>query len=154
MTFEDWVIYSKPCEYAIRALCYLANLPEHRTAQGQAIAAAENIPRPVLAKILQQLTRKGLLDSRRGRGGGFRLARRAELIKLRDVVAAIDGLDHFYDCCAGLENCGEETPCPLHESWAVIRTQILSDLETTTVAQMAAAVRKKKHRVHTSQARK
>jgi Rrf2 family protein len=149
------MIYSKPCEYAIRSLCYLANLADHRPARGQEIATAEKIPGPVLSKILQQLARKGLLDSRRGPGGGFRLGRRAELITLRDMVAAVDGLDHFYDCCTGLEYCSDDAPCPLHDSWKVIREQILNDLETTTVAQMAAAVvRKKKIRPRASKARK
>ncbi len=140
------MIYSKACEYAIRALAYLARTKNGQPARAQEIARAENIPLPVLGKILQELVRKGVLASRRGPGGGFRLARRAELITLRDVVAAMDGLDHFYTCAVGLELCGEEAPCPLHDSWKVIRTQILSELETTTVAQMAAAVVRKKER--------
>jgi len=138
------MLYSKPCEYAIRALAFMARRGDQKPAQGQEIAVAEKIPGPVLGKILQDLVRKGLLESRRGPGGGFRLARRAELITLRDVVAAIDGLDHFHDCVAGLEMCGEDAPCPLHDSWKVIRGQILHDLETTTVAQMAMAVNRKK----------
>lgn len=140
------MIYSKACEYAIRALAYLARTKDNQAARAQEIARAENIPLPVLGKILQELVRKGVLVSRRGPGGGFRLARRADLITLRDVVAAMDGLDHFYSCAAGLEMCGEEAPCPLHDSWKVIRTQILNELETTNVAQMAAAVVRKKER--------
>jgi Rrf2 family protein len=140
------MIYSKACEYAIRALAYLARTKDSQAARAQEIAKAENIPLPVLGKILQELVRKGVLASRRGPGGGFRLARRADLITLRDVVAAMDGLDHFHSCAAGLEMCGDEAPCPLHDSWKVIRTQILNELETTTVAQMAAAVIRKKER--------
>jgi len=138
------VLYSKPCEYAIRALTFLAGAPDRQPAQAKELARAENIPAPVLAKILQELARKGLLRSRRGPGGGFSLARRPEMITMRDVVAAIDGLEHFHRCVAGLENCGEEAPCPLHQSWKVIRGQILHDLETTTLAQMALAVARKK----------
>ena len=140
------MIYSKACEYAIRALAYLARIKHSQSARAQEIARAENIPLPVLGKILQELVRKGVLASRRGPGGGFRLARRADLITLRDVVAAMDGLDHFHNCAAGLEMCGDDAPCPLHDSWKVIRTQILKDLETTTVAQMAQAVVRKKER--------
>lgn len=140
------MIYSKACEYAIRALAYLARTKDGQSARAQEVSRAEKIPLPVLGKILQNLVRKGVLTSRRGPGGGFRLARRAELITLRDVVAAVDGLDHFHNCAAGLEMCGDEAPCPLHDSWKVIRTQILNDLETTTVAQMAQAVVRKKLR--------
>ena len=138
------MLYSKPCEYAIRALSYLALSPDRGSAQGQEIASSENIPAPVLGKILQALVRKGLLESRKGPGGGFRLARRPELITLRDVVAAVDGLDHFLECAVGLERCADDAPCPLHDSWKGLRTQVMNYLETTSLAEMASAVVRKK----------
>jgi Rrf2 family transcriptional regulator, iron-sulfur cluster assembly transcription factor len=107
------------------------------------IAKAEDIPLPVLSKVLQELVRKGLLESRRGPGGGFQLSRKPELITLRDIVATIDGLDHFMDCVAGLKVCSEEVPCPLHKTWTGMRTQILTSLETTTLAQMSQVSQKK-----------
>jgi len=137
------MLYSKPCEYAIRTLAFLARQPA-RAASGREIAHEERLPGPVLGKILQDLVRKGLLASRRGPGGGFRLARRPELITLRDVVAAVDGLDQFLECAVGLERCADDAPCPLHDSWKGLRTQFLHYLETTTVEQMARAVARKK----------
>jgi Rrf2 family protein len=95
------MLYSKPCEYAIRALAYLARFRNDGAAQGKEIATAEGLPAPVLGKVLQELVRKGLLESRRGPGGGFRLARRPQLITLRDLVAAIDGLDQFLEMRRG-----------------------------------------------------
>src|SRR3970040_1368238 len=97
-----------------------------------------------MGKILQELVRKGLLASRRGPGGGFRLARRPQLITLRDIVAAVDGLDHFLECAVGLERCADDAPCPLHHTWKGLRGRILSYLETTSVAEMARAVARKK----------
>lgn len=138
------MIYSKPCEYAIRAMAYMANHAGHGAAQGNAIASEEGIPAPILGKVLQELARKGLLESRRGPGGGFRLARSPQLIVLRDVVAAIDGLDQFLECAVGLERCTDDSACPLHDSWKGIRNQLMSYLETTTLADMAEAVAKKK----------
>ena len=138
------MLYSTPCEYAIRALAYLARSSDRSTAQGREIARAENIPAPVLGKILQELVRKGLLASRRGPGGGFRLARRPGLITLRDVVAAIDGLDHFLECAVGLERCADDAPCPLHDTWKGLRAQVMNYLETTTLDEMARAVARKK----------
>ena len=132
------MIFSRPCEYAIRALTHMATSPAE-IASALEIAKAEDVPLPVLSKVLQELVRKGLLESRRGPGGGFRLSRRPELITLRDIVAAIDGLDHFMDCVAGLKVCSEEAPCPLHKTWIGMRTQILTSLETTTLAQMSQA---------------
>jgi Rrf2 family iron-sulfur cluster assembly transcriptional regulator len=136
------MIFSRPCEYAIRALTHMAARPAE-ISSAMEIARTEDIPLPVLSKVLQELVRKGLLESRRGPGGGFQLSRRPGLITLRDIVAAIDGLDHFMDCVAGLKVCSDEAPCPLHKTWSGMRTQILSSLETTNLAQMSRAARKK-----------
>jgi Rrf2 family protein len=136
------MLFSGLCEYAIRALSHMAEAPAE-TAGAVEIAKAEDVPLPVLSKVLQELVRKGLLESRRGPGGGFRLSRRPELITLRDIVAAIDGLDHFMDCVAGLKECSDETPCPLHHTWIGMRAQILASLETTTLDQMSLAAHKK-----------
>jgi Rrf2 family iron-sulfur cluster assembly transcriptional regulator len=136
------MIFSRACEYAIRAMTQVAAEPE-KLMSAEEIADAEELPLPVLSKVLQELVRKGLLESRRGPGGGFWLSRRAELITLRDIVAAIDGLDHFMDCVAGLKVCSEDAPCPLHNTWKGMRTQILSALESTTLAQMSQAVQNK-----------
>jgi Rrf2 family protein len=102
------------------------------------------MPAPIVCKVLQKLVRKGLLQSRRGPGGGFRLARRPELITLRDIVAAIDGLDQFLECAVGLEHCSDESPCPLHDTWKALRTEMTNYLEVTTLADMATAVTRKK----------
>ncbi len=148
------MIYSRPCEYAIRALAYLARRPNQPSAQALEIAREEKLPAPVLGKVLQELVRKGLLESRRGPGGGFRLARRAELITLRDVVAAIDGLDHFLECAVGLERCADDAPCPLHDTWKGLRTQMLHYLETTTLEEMAQAVVRKKELLRRQRSRR
>ena len=142
------MIYSKPCEYAIRALVYVARFPDRGAARGTEIAKAEGLPAPVLGKVLQELVRKGLLESRRGPGGGFRLARNPQLITLRDVVAAIDGLDQFAECAVGLEGCSDNSPCPLHDTWKGLRTQLMTYLETTTLDDMAAAVSRKHDLLH------
>ena len=138
------MLYSKPCAYAIRAMAHVANLTGEVPAGGKEIAEAEGIPAPVLRKILQELVRRGLLDSRRGPGGGFRLARPAKRITLRDVVAAIDGLDQFQECAVGLERCSDDAPCPLHDHWKRLKNQFQGYLERTTLDEMARAVQRKK----------
>jgi len=137
------MIFSRPCEYAIRALTYLGDSPDG-TARAQEIAAAEEIPLPILSKVLQDLAHKGLLKSRRGPGGGFRLARSPEDITLHDVVAAIDGTQHFYDCAAGLPGCSDEAPCPLHDMWTRFRESLITSLHATTLDRMARVVKRKR----------
>ena len=124
-------------------MTYLADL-NGRTARAQEIAAAEEIPLPILSKVLQDLAHRGLLKSRRGPGGGFRLARRPEEVTLHDVVAAIDGTQHFHECAAGLAGCSDEAPCPLHDTWKRFRGMLMESLDETTLDRMAKVVKKKK----------
>jgi Rrf2 family iron-sulfur cluster assembly transcriptional regulator len=124
-------------------MTFLARASEGVAGAGE-IAEAEDIPLPILSKVLQDLVRKDLLDSRRGPGGGFRLSRRPELITLRDVVAAIDNLDDLQRCVTGLPRCSDETPCPLHETWKPMRTALMRSFETTTLLDMARAVDRKR----------
>jgi Rrf2 family protein len=137
------MIFSRPCEYAIHAMTYLATTTGV-SVRADEIAAAEEIPLPILSKVLQDLARKGLLDSRRGPGGGFRLSRRPELITLRDIVASVDSLDEFLRCVTGLPNCSDETPCPLHETWKQTRTSLMKSFETTTLLDMVHATARKR----------
>src|SRR3990172_7606562 len=138
------MIYSKPCEYAIRALACLAAFPSSRPMQGRAIARAEGLPAPILRKVLHLLTRKRLLRARRGPGGGFCLVRRPVLVSLKDVGAAVDGLEHLQRCAVGLARCSDDAPCPLHHTWKGMREQMLRYLETTSLSEMARALERKK----------
>jgi Rrf2 family transcriptional regulator, iron-sulfur cluster assembly transcription factor len=138
------MIFSRLCQYAIQAMTSLAITPRG-AARAEKIARDEGIPRPILSKVLQDLVRKGLLESRRGPGGGFTLSRRPELVTLRDIVAAIDGLDQFYTCVTGLSACSDEVPCPLHNMWKEMRVGLMETFETTTLRDLArATVRKKR----------
>jgi Rrf2 family iron-sulfur cluster assembly transcriptional regulator len=142
------VISSSKSRREIRALTHLARSPRDDAAQGKEIAESEGLPAPVLGSVLQGLVRKGLLESRRGPGGGFRLARIPQLITLRDVVAAIDGLDQFAECAVGVEGCSDDSPCPLHDTWKGLRRQLMNNLEVTTLADTAATVTRKKRLLH------
>lgn len=108
-----------------------------------AIAEAGELPSPFLGKILKDLVRAGLLDSVRGRGGGYRLARPADDIRLLDVRAAIDGTTDLDACAVGLDPCSDETPCPLHADFKRVRETIREYLSTTTLAQVATGRREK-----------
>ncbi len=112
--------------------------------QARAIARAESLPAPILRKVLHLLTRKRLLRARRGPGGGFCLARRPELVSLKDVVAAVDGLEHLQRCAVGLARCSDDAPCPLHHTWKGMREQMLRYLEATSLSEMARALERKK----------
>ena len=137
------MIHSSACEYAIRAMTYVANFEPGTRLLARDISAHEHIPGPFLGKIFQTLVRAGLLKSSKGPGGGFALARKPDEISLYDIYRAVDG-DTYLDACAvGLARCSDEVPCPLHERWKPIRERIRNYLESTSLASMAEATRRK-----------
>jgi Rrf2 family protein len=82
---------SQKAKYALRALLVMAALPDDEPVQIAAIATSEHISRKFLEATLLELRKHGLLASRRGRGGGYRLARRADEISFGEVIRIIDG---------------------------------------------------------------
>ncbi len=138
------MIYSRSTEYAIRACVNLAQVPDGKYAMVKHIAAQEGIPAHFLAKILQQLARKGLLRSSKGPTGGFCLRVPAEDISLIQLVEALDGVSDYQKCVSGLAECTDEAPCGMHDSWKALRSRIMEYLEQTTIASLAAALEQKR----------
>jgi len=132
-------MFSKACEYGIRATLYVAaqSLQGKRVVLPE-IAKAIDSPEPFTAKILQQLARAKLIQSNKGPNGGFSLSEgNLEHIKLKDVVLAIDGESLFTECGLGLKTCDENAPCPIHNTFKPIRTQIIAMLETTSLKHLS-----------------
>lgn len=82
---------SRKADYALRAVTLLASLSPGRTMQSQELADAAGIPKKFLEQILLVLKRAGILQSKRGVGGGYRLGRESRLIAVSDVLEAADG---------------------------------------------------------------
>lgn len=138
------MLYSNPCEYAIRALTSLALQPGDPWVSTTAIAAHAEVPEAFLGKILKDLVKAGMLRSMRGPGGGYRLTGDAADIRLLDVKAAIDGLADLDRCAVGLDPCADDTPCPLHEEFKHVRRTIRDYLSSTTIEDLAVGVREKR----------
>lgn len=128
-------MFSKACEYGIRATLYIAaqSLQGKRVVLPE-IAKAIDSPEPFTAKILQQLAKSKLVQSNKGPNGGFSISEKdLERIKLKDLVLAIDGDSLFTECGLGLKTCDENAPCPIHHKFKPIRTEIIAMLETTSL---------------------
>ena len=138
------MIYSRSTEYAIRAFVNLAQVQEGKYAMVKHIAEQEGIPAHFLAKILQQLARKGLLRSSKGPTGGFSLRTAPKEISLIQLVEALDGLTDYQKCVSGLSECTDDAPCGMHDSWKALRSRIMEYLEKTTIADLAAALEQKR----------
>ncbi|HEY1221212.1 MAG: Rrf2 family transcriptional regulator [Bryobacteraceae bacterium] len=148
------MIYSRSSEYAIRAFVYLAQVPDGKYAMVKNIAESEEIPAHFLAKILQQLARKGLLRSSKGPTGGFALRVDAGDIRLLDIVEALDGLAPYQQCASGLSECNDDMPCSMHDSWVALRSRIMDYLGKNSIADLAKALELKKKTLAASKARK
>lgn len=138
------MIYSRSSEYAIRAFVHLAQVPEGKYAMVKNIAEEEDIPAHFLAKILQQLARKGLLRSSKGPTGGFALRVDPADIKLLDIVDALDGLAPYQQCASGLSECNDEMPCSMHDSWVALRSRIMDYLGRNSIADLVKALELKR----------
>src|SRR5258708_9290148 len=118
------MIYSRSAEYAIRSFVYLARIPDGKFAMARHIAEEEQIPAHFLAKILQELTRKGLLRSNKGPSGGFCLRVPASQIRLLDLVEALDG--------PALSESLDQPPWAL-DSWRALHCHIIYSLSPTSI---------------------
>ncbi|MBK7790476.1 MAG: Rrf2 family transcriptional regulator [Saprospiraceae bacterium] len=135
-------MFSKSCEYAIRAVLFIAQetMEERRTTLN-AISAAIDSPEAFTAKILQDLVHKGIIKSLKGPTGGFEMeAQLLRKLKLADIVEAVDGNVLFTKCGLGLRDCDSERPCPLHQNFVVVRNALQQMMEQTAVATLAEDV--------------
>lgn len=137
------VFFSKKCEYALQAILFMAASEDDCICPAEEISKKLDIPKEFLSKILQSLTESGLIESKKGKGGGFKLARHPSKIKLIDIVEAIDGLESFNSCVLGFPNCSDINPCPVHNKWGKLRNQALKMLSEETLEHFKTRTLKK-----------
>ena len=127
-----------------QAVGYAATALSHVAAAGgkpllvKEIADSADIPAPYLAKIIQQLAKKGIVATQRGIGGGVTLARSPANMTLYDLAVALDDPAVQTRCMLGTSECSDVRACPCHKFWTTQRTRATEFLKETTVADMAA----------------
>ena len=141
------MIISRTSQYAIQALIYLATQPGGRPVLSRDIACGLGVPPPYMAKVLQGLCRGQLLDSTRGRRGGFKLRGGAEHTNLLEVVLLTDGPRVDRECLLGLKACQDETACPMHRNWKSVKKDIHACLGGITLRHLAKAVQSGQYRL-------
>ncbi|HMV02738.1 MAG TPA: Rrf2 family transcriptional regulator [Chitinophagales bacterium] len=132
-------MFSKACEYGIRATVYIADQSKQSNrAILKDIAKEIDSPEAFTAKILQQLVKSGIVHSVKGINGGFEISKdKISNLKLADVVLAIDGEGIYTNCAFGLKNCSEQFPCPVHHKFKPIKANIRKMLEGTSINEMS-----------------
>jgi Rrf2 family protein len=136
------LLFSRQCEYALQAVLYLALKPQNKMMTTKELAEKLNIPYHFLAKIFQDLSRKGILISLKGPSGGFALGKSAKEITLFHIVEAIDGADFLNNCVLGFSQCGGDNPCAVHNKWGGLRDEMHQMLVSKNIIQLAKEMKK------------
>jgi Rrf2 family protein len=132
-------------EYALRALVVLGLNYGHEVVRIQTISAQQNIPKRFLEQILNDLKSAGVVESRRGVAGGYRLSKSPEQITLALVIRHIEGplapvrcvSENFYSKCS----CPNEDKCGIRSVMKDVREAIVAILEKVTVAELCQRVK-------------
>ena len=126
-------MFSKACEYGIRATLHVALQSKKGMRPNiSEIAKAVDSPEAFTAKIMQKLAKNAVVESRKGPAGGFYIPPTSKT-KLIEIVRAIDGDVIYNGCAMGLAVCSEKNPCPLHNDFVAIRSNLKKMLENTEI---------------------
>jgi len=129
---------TRAADYGVRVMIHLAAAgPEDRLLLVD-LAAATGAPESFLSKVLQALARTGLISSRRGQSGGFRISIRGRAASMLDVVEAIDGRISLNVCLVPGKSCRRKISCPAHPIWAEAQRAMLQVLGSAKIATLAA----------------
>ncbi len=132
---------AKDTEYAIRALVYIQlNNRENKRPGVSEIAREIEAPEAYMAKILQVLTRHRIVNSRKGRGGGFHFTDGNDTPTLYEVILVMEGDACFKKCAFGFMNCNHINPCPLHDLFITIRENFHSVTHSETIGSITQKI--------------
>ncbi|WP_278035021.1 RrF2 family transcriptional regulator [Flavobacterium nitratireducens] len=136
-------MFSKTCEYGIRATIFIASESYQNNRVGlKDIAKKIDSPEAFTAKILQILTKSNIINSIKGVGGGFEIPKeKMSQIKLSQIVTALEGDAVFTGCGLGLSHCSETHPCPVHEKFKSIRNELAFMLKNTNLEELAMGIK-------------
>ncbi len=136
---------SKSAKYAIKAVLYLAmHTDEKKRVMAKDISIPINVPPSYIAKLLQELSRKGIVSSIKGPNGGFYLNRENREVPLINIVEVLEGESRLKSCMLSLNQCDQDNPCPLHNLFGSAKADFVKSLEQTTVDELVADIREGK----------
>ncbi|MBX7225802.1 MAG: Rrf2 family transcriptional regulator [Chitinophagales bacterium] len=130
---------SKKTKYAINALVYLAKQPEKSPVLISEIAQSEHIPQKFLEAILLDLKNAGILNSKKGKGGGYYLIKPADQVNIADVMRLFDGAIAYLPCVSykyyeRCEECKDEEVCGIRDLFSEVRAVTVKLLKENSLA--------------------
>lgn len=132
------MLLSKSCVYGLQATVLLASKKQNGYVTIRELSDELDISFYFLTKVLQRLTKEGILESYKGPNGGVKLARVSGQITFIDVVNSIDGNSQLSSCILGLPGCGVMTPCPMHDQWSQLKEKILTIMKSVTLEDLSS----------------
>jgi len=129
---------SKKADYALIAMKHLAVHGDRGSSSAREIAEQYDVPIELMAKVLQQLVRRGLLLSQQGTRGGYQLARVPGHISVADVIQAIEGPVTVTACSTDEGQCEQFSKCNVRDPLFKVRERILTALGECTIAELAS----------------
>ena len=129
---------TRAADYAVRVMIQLSASPADGRVSLPALARTTGAPESFLSKVLQSLARAGLISSRRGQAGGFRISQRGRVASMLEVIEAIEGAIRLNVCMVPGRSCSRKVQCPAHPVWVETQRAMLAVLSGTSIADMAA----------------
>jgi len=128
---------TRAADYGVRVMIHLAANGESRKSLVD-LAAATNSPESFLSKVMQALSRAGLISSRRGQSGGFRISTLGRAASILDVIEAVDGRVCLNKCLVAANSCSRKLVCPAQLVWVDAQRAMLQVLHAAKIANLAA----------------
>jgi Rrf2 family protein len=129
---------TRAADYAVSVMVHLAGLPPGSRASRSELATEAGCPEQFLSKVLQNLTRSGLIISYRGNTGGFELPMAHRDASILQVVEAVEGPIHLNSCLGSSRGCSRQQWCPAHPVWADAQEAMVTVLQQATIDLLAA----------------
>ena len=131
---------TRAADYAVRVMIHLAGLPPETRASRSELAEAADCPNQFLSKVLQSLSRAGLVSSHRGNTGGFELSSSHRNVSVLQIVEAIEGPLRLNLCISSEYDCERQGWCPAHSVWVQAQMAMAGVLQHATIGDLAREV--------------
>lgn len=135
---------TRAADYAVRVMIHMAGLPPGTRASRSELAEAVECPEQFLSKVLQSLTRSGLVVSHRGNTGGFELPGGRRAATVLEVVEALEGRIRLNVCLTSDHSCTRQAWCPAHAVWMEAQESLVAVLQKATIHELAGQVEARK----------
>jgi len=136
---------TRAADYAIRVMIHLAAFAPGTRASRAELAAASECPEQFLSKVLQSLTRAGLVLSHRGNTGGFELAPAHRGATMLEIVEAVEGPIHLNVCLSSDDECSRQEWCPAYAIWNEAQNALTGVLRKASIGELARVAAEKRH---------